>query len=189
MASCQDCFFLRGQLGEGREIVRETYVFYSQLWVYSYRCYYKRGFLALYSQQIIDFQMISGDSMNHRHPHGLRHQQDHGPQLRLWWQHRTSNTDINMTFGGSIYNGHQHGLLHRPWASMWPPVAWLMDLNRASGAQATHSIISFILKSPCGLIRVDYFYFLMQSSIFKGIQIKYNWKTEFRSKTLLLGVF
>ena len=40
-------------------------------------------FLQLAAVWIIDFQMISGDSVDHRHPHGLRHQQDQGPQHRL----------------------------------------------------------------------------------------------------------
>lgn len=162
MASCQDSSFLWGQLEEGKEIVRETFcLLFSTVSLQLSMLLQKKLPCPFQSAAvwIKDFQMASGDSVDHRHPHSLRNQQDHRPPHRLRRQHRTSNTDISMTFGGSIYNGHQHDLLHRPVASTWPPAAgwpWTSTGPRA-GAQAPNTIISFILKSPCGLIRVNYF--------------------------------
>lgn len=72
--------------------------------------------------QIMDFHMLSGDSKDHKHPHGLQWQ--HSPQTSTWHQMTVqtiginmalgSRTNIHMTFSGNMGYIHQHS----PWLQL-----------------------------------------------------------------------
>lgn len=101
----------------------------------------------------MDLHMVSSDSTDHRHPHGLWHQ--HTPQTSAWTPVAVQITDINRVTGccsntsphttlSSITDHeHKHGLrwLHRPLISTWFQVASIdtrMTLSGGTGHAYQH---------------------------------------------------
>lgn len=101
MAFCLSCYFLFKWVRVG--VVTEVFhIRLPQLSVYSHQ----------YHQQIIDLHMVSGDSIAHRHPHGLRPESAHAMTLSMLsggstdhhinMAHCYSRTmDLDMALGGS----------------------------------------------------------------------------------------
>lgn len=64
--------------------------------------------------QIMDFHMLSGDSKDHKHPHGLQ------------WEHGPHTSTQSLTTAG-------------PQTPTWPPLAaWSTDINIASSCNTDH---------------------------------------------------